>query len=307
MDFIAFGYNYKNEWWRIALTILLSVLSVFFAQLVAVLIMTVVGGINGNSVAVQEFFADTNAIPAYQKVLLSYGPMLPFLIVFLVCFIKIQSGDVRLLFTVNPRIRIIRIVHASCVMGVCILLSVFYEVVNTDTSFVFNSATFTPYLFTLLIFVPIQVVSEEILFRSYLSQILARIVKYPIIVVLLTSIIFAIIHYGDKQSAESYTVLILSIFISGVVLSVIMILDQGIELCIGIHFINNFLLMIIQRNSNAEGLFLVERESYGWENLLTDTIMYIAMLFLFTKLYHWDWRKLFQKIERPALATDEAQ
>ena len=255
--------------------------------------------------------SENNSLPAYANAFFMLSLHGFLLLSFLLFFKWLHKGNWSCLFNSFSKFRWNRIASAILLYLLVSLVSLPFfcgELEEMKATFAFNAAEFFPYVLVLLIMLPLQVTAEEVINRSYFGQMFALIFKRPIILVVLTSIIFAFAHYGDMQHAESYAVLFTAIGISGLTYAIIMILDNGIEICIGLHFISNLMTLVMYKREGLSGLFEISHEyQVGWFAVLTELVYSIIVLLVFTKFYHWDWRKLFQKIERPALATDEAQ
>lgn len=308
MDFLNNAYKYKHDWWRYALTIILSVLSTFVVPAVLAILYIIVCGVAGNVDVATETIkkVENEELVAWQGAIIMLIWHCFFLCSLLFFFVKIHKGRIISLISSFSKIRWKRIF-----IGIILYLMVYplFMLSTPDGSieYVFDAKEFVPYLVVLLLMLPIQVAAEEIFNRSYLGQMFALVCRFPIVTVLLTACIFTPLHYGDMQNTESYGVLFSSIFITGTVFAIIMILDDGIELCIGIHFINNLLYFSIYKDDGLSGIFqFVEGFKIGYSEIILDVLAYSLVLLICTKKYHWDWSRLFRKIERPEVAEQKA-
>ena len=314
MEFISQAYKYKHNWWRYVLTYVLSnAASVIVLLCVIAIFFAVCKWIDADADIATAFnpVSENNSLPAYANAFFMLSLHGFLLLSFLLFFKWLHKGNWSCLFNSFSKFRWNRIASAILLYLLVSLVSLPFfcgELEEMKATFAFNAAEFFPYVLVLLIMLPLQVTAEEVINRSYFGQMFALIFKRPIILVVLTSIIFAFAHYGDMQHAESYAVLFTAIGISGLTYAIIMVLDNGIEICIGLHFINNLISFVLLKRDGFSGLFEINPEyQSGWISVITELVYSIVILLVFTKLYHWDWRKLFQKIERPALVADEAQ
>ena len=313
MDFLSQAYLYKHDWWRYVLNVVSSVLLIVGLYVFLPSLFIVICGIFGHIEFANNIMnnAHTYLLPAWQNAVIDFLPYCFLFIGFMLSFKLVHKGKWIWLINVFSQFRWNRIGAAIVLYLLISLVSLpffFGELEEMEATFAFNAAEFFPYLLVLFLMLPIQVLAEEVIFRSYFGQMSALIFRHLIIPVVLTAMIFAFAHYGDMQHAESYAVLFTAIGISGLTYAIIMVLDNGLEICIGIHFINNLISFVMYKVDGLSGLFEISPEyQVGWFALLTKLVYSIIVLLVFTKLYHWDWRKLFQKIERPALVADEAQ
>lgn len=111
-----------------------------------------------------------------------------------------------------------------------IILSILYP-----GAYVFNPETNILFLIvSLLLIISFQSISEEIFFRGYLNQALRVKIKNPLFIILISSLIFGLFHSGSFFY-------IFSTFLLGVILSLIVLSENGLETAMGIHVINNLI------------------------------------------------------------------
>lgn len=303
MKFILQAQNYKHDWWRFLLVIGSSYVMSFIIAAIVYTLVLLLFGISGNIVFFEEIINTPAVCPfPFIEAIISFSWHCFFLIGFIIFFKLLHKGKWNCLVNSFSKFRWNRLLCAISLELLLSLLLLNNQLEQADAKFVFNVAEFLPYLLVLIVMLPIQVYTEEIFSRSYLGQMVGLVAKYPIIPIVITSIVFTLFHYGDLQYADSYVTLFSAIGILGIMYGFIMVLDDGIEICLGLHLANNLFAFVVFKESGLSGLF--ERQIYykfGWIEVLFQLIYAIIILLVFTKLYHWDWRRLFQKIERPAV------
>jgi len=102
-----------------------------------------------------------------------------------------------------------------------------------------------------LIAFPIQASFEEVFFRGYLMQGIGLVFKKPWVVLLVTSLIFAILHWWNGSTIILSLSIVSGTFIIGLMLGIIALADDGIEMAIGVHIINNIYVSVI--HSSPDG------------------------------------------------------
>lgn len=102
-----------------------------------------------------------------------------------------------------------------------------------------------------LIAFPIQASFEEVFFRGYLMQGISLVFKKPWVVLLVTSLIFAILHWWNGSTIILSLSIVSGTFIIGLMLGIIALADDGIEMAIGVHIINNIYVSVI--HSSPDG------------------------------------------------------
>ncbi len=159
-------------------------------------------------------------------------------------------------------------------------------------------------VFSLLLF-PFQIGLEEYLFRGYFMQQIGIVVKnrwFPLIV---TSVMFGLLHSGNPEVAEMGGVTMIFYIGTGLLLGVMTLMDDGLELALGFHFANNFLaatLVTAEYSAlRTDSLFkYVPQEGTAsfWDILIPILIVYPIVLFILAKKYKWNnWKeKLFGRV-----------
>lgn len=112
--------------------------------------------------------------------------------------------------------------------------------INTN----FDAGRFAVYALVSIIFIPMQSGTEEIVFRGYLNQGFAHILKNKWIAFIITSVLFAAMHLSNPEAlkgAEDGILLLTmsSYFFFGFIACLMVWMDDGLESAIGFHAANN--------------------------------------------------------------------
>ena len=148
-------------------------------------------------------------------------------------------------------------------------------------------------LMAALVLVPIQAATEEIFFRGYILQGISHWKRNRMFLVLLTSIIFTIVHIANPEPWE-YGVFayIISVFLMSLFMSLVTVLDGGLELAIGFHTMNNlwsFLILGLEKSViPTTTLYTLNLESLDAVNAIIPGIVQFTLLFgIFSWRYQW--------------------
>lgn len=183
------------------------------------------------------------------------------------------------------------------IMGAFLALAIF----SSDTiSWNFNPTTFFPLLLISLFLIPLQSTCEEVLFRGYLFQGFGHIYKRGWLTVLVTGILFGLLHSANPEvEALGYGIMFYYIG-TGIFLGLIALMDDGLELSMGYHAVNNVFAALILTNEwqafQTDALFIDHSKPvFGWDSILTLLIIQPLFLLVFSKMYKWkNWKgKLF--------------
>ena len=112
--------------------------------------------------------------------------------------------------------------------------------INTN----FDAGRFAIYALVSIIFLPMQSGTEEIVFRGYLNQGFAHVLKNKWIAFVITSVLFAAMHLSNPEAlkgAEEGILLLTmsSYFLFGFIACLMVWMDDGLESAIGFHAANN--------------------------------------------------------------------
>lgn len=159
-------------------------------------------------------------------------------------------------------------------MGVYQLIT--YLVDPTTISFTVDWQKFMVFMPVALIMVPLQSAYEEIAIRGQLMQGLIRLApRQPYLPLFLTSLIFALLHFMNNEVQEYGAWLMMAhYFTFGLVLGAFALMDEGLEMSIGIHAGNNiFSLCLVSYPGSS-----IETPALMQQNSMTASLDYLVMI-----------------------------
>jgi membrane protease YdiL (CAAX protease family) len=166
----------------------------------------------------------------------------------------------------------------------------------------FHPKEFIVLLLISLVLVPIQTTFEELLFRGFLFQWMDHFQFRGWIIILFTGGLFGLMHYNNPEIDTLGPFVICYYILTGIFLGILARMDEGLELSMGYHAINNLFAALIVTNSwqafQTDALIMdTSPPTFGWDNYLTLLIVQPLMLFVFSKKYGWKsfTEKLLQK------------
>lgn len=145
--------------------------------------------------------------------------------------------------------------------------------------------------------IPIQTSTEEYIFRGYLMQGFALLSKNRWFPLVLTSLIFGLLHIANPE-VEKFGYIILVYYIgTGFFLGVLTLMDEGIELALGFHAANNLIAALLITSDwtvfQTHSILKDNSEpSAGFDVLLPVLVIFPILLFIFSKKYKWkNWKE----------------
>jgi hypothetical protein len=161
-----------------------------------------------------------------------------------------------------------------------------------------------------LLVIPIQATVEELLFRSYYFKGLAIVFKYPLISIIICSLVFGLLHSGNPEVAKYGIMNLMPVYIgTGLLLGFLSFLDDGLELAMGYHIVNNLYGSIFFTFESSalptEALFSLNSMNITHQNIawLIGSVLFFLTLSRIYKFKGYD--SLLKKIEKPNSFNNE--
>jgi membrane protease YdiL (CAAX protease family) len=161
----------------------------------------------------------------------------------------------------------------------------------------FKLIPFLTLLVIAVLMIPIQTTVEELIFRGYLMHGFGRLTKNRWGPLLITSVIFGMLHLWNPEIDKLGIELIWYYIGTGLFLGVITLMDDGMELALGFHAANNLITALLVTASwtafQTESLLIDNSEpSLGKELFVTLLVIYPIITIIFAKKYQWKhWKK----------------
>lgn len=304
--FFIKGYSSgKNQWWMYLLGILFAFIGYVAFQAIIMIPLMSAALNNGNDLkTIMEnpnliFSPDATGINRSVLLALMMG-MFVFTLLFLWIAIRfIHKKTFRSVLTAFENIRWNRYFFA---FGIWALLLIVLTIVGYFTSpndfeVRFDMGNFLILLIVSVIFIPIQTATEEIIFRGYLMQGFGLAFKNTIIPLIITSVLFGLLH-GSNPEAKAHGLLIMMPYyiFFGAFLGMLTLLDEGLELAMGIHCANNLFssLLVCSKNSvlQTDAILYTTSENPGGEFGIWIIMAAICFFILFKKYNLSNWKLL---------------
>ncbi|MFZ2339044.1 MAG: CPBP family intramembrane glutamic endopeptidase [Bacteroidales bacterium] len=209
------------------------------------------------------------------------------------------------------RFRWDRFLKSALVWLILSALYLFVYMKADPSNFRLNNAsgTLLPLILICLALIPFQAAFEEILFRGYLMQGFAVLFRNRWVPVVLTSVLFGLMHSFNPEVDEFGFMMMMPQYITfGLIFGIVTILDDGIEAATGAHAANNIFLciMVTNKSSALQTDAMYEQMNVypmtEFAGLLITGILFVVVMKMLLK---WDsWSLLTARVEPP---QEEAQ
>ena len=228
--------------------------------------------------------------------------LIPFLFSFIGFWLiikKLHNSSLVRIATIRKKIDFNRIIFSFVLWGALVIFMVLldYSIYPDDYKWNFKLKEFLIMLPIAFLLIPIQTSLEEFIFRGYLMEGFASLLKNSWMPLIFTSLIFGLLHiYNPEVDKLGYSILIYYIG-TGLFLGVLSIMDQGIELSIGFHAANNLVTALLVTSTwtvfQTESILIdVSEPSLFFETVFSLLILYPLFLIVMSKKYNWNnWKE----------------
>ncbi len=305
MNFIQQAYKGNNEFWRWLITILV-VMSPFILNFMLYFLMPE---------AYDELINETEDFNGDKNIFLIESLILfAVLLVMLLVFVKfLHQRSIKSLITSRNKVDWKRFFYGFFSWGLISIafLSIGYFLTPEDYVWNFKAGPFFFLLAVSLILLPLQTSLEELLFRGYLMQGIGILAKNRWVPLIITSVLFGVMHILNPEVTKLGSSIMVFYIGTGFLFGIITLMDEGTELALGIHAINNIIAATLVASNWAvfqtDALFIDHSEpSLLLLMMLPVFVVYPLYLLLLSKKYGWkNWKeKLFGKIEKPIIVEE---
>jgi hypothetical protein len=308
MNHLESTFTGKNSFWRyiVMFAVVLIVSNTIGA--IPLLIATLIKSLSNPAVFTQ-LAANPNDLsviglnPNVGFVLMLF-PFIAGLIAFILLVKPLNNRTLKMTINGTGKVRWNRFFISG---GVWLILSAFYlffYLKLDPANFTLNNKTASLIILSVIsvLFIPFQAAFEEVLFRGYLMQGFAALVKNRWFPIIMTSILFGLMHAFNPEVKEfGFFTMIPQYVVFGIVFGIITILDDGIEAAMGAHTANNIFLciMVTNRSSALQTQALYEQINiHPWTEFAALVITGIVFIMILKIIFKWkDFTVLFGKVK----------
>lgn len=299
------AFKGKNNFWRYLIVILVVFIATQIGSLplgIVVASKAIVNGIEMNASNLTNF--KLLGINQNLGLMLITLPFVAGLIAFVLMFKTFHKRSILDSLTGRKKFDWNRFLFAGGVWGILMIISVFVSYfMNPDNYTIqFNVVQFLILVIISVVFISIQSAFEEVIFRGYLQQGIAVLTRTVWIPLIITSVAFGMLHYSNPEVKEFGAAIMLPQYILlGFVFGVCVIMDEGLEIAIGVHVVNNVLsaLLYTHESSVLQTPAIFKADKIDPVYSLFELIIFSSVfMFIITKKYKWrPVKKLFERVK----------
>ena len=198
-----------------------------------------------------------------------------------------------------------RILYSFMIWGTAISTLVFldYSLNPDDYQVNFKVKEFIILFIIAISLIPIQISVEEIVFRGYLMQGFGNWFNSRFMALFLSSTVFGLLHFSNPEIDALGNKFIVQYITAGFILGIIALMDDGLELSLGLHAAQNLIGVLLLTADwtvlQTESILKYTADpEMRTVDLLISLSLYLIVLIVFARKYSWtNWKeKLFSKI-----------
>ncbi|MFK5879279.1 MAG: CPBP family intramembrane metalloprotease [Flavobacteriaceae bacterium] len=304
MNYIQQAYSGKHEWWRYFVGVVIAIIGVGIFSIPHSVALLATEGIDLSQMDDMNYI-----LSLFEPNLNLIFILLPFVggIIFLFIAVKFLHKQSLIRLTTSRKKTDWKRVRFSFLFWGIVSSSMIvldYYLSPDDYLLNFQLEPFLILAVIAILLVPIQTSFEEYLFRGYLMQGLGAIAKNRWFPLLMTSVVFGLMHYANPEVEKMGMIIMVYYIGTGLFLGIMTLMDEGLELALGFHAANNlFTALLVTADWTAFQTHSVLRDTSeptaGVDILVPVLVIFPIILLVFSKKYGWsNWKeKLFGKIE----------
>ncbi len=298
-----------NQFWKYILIFLISFFGGGAIGSLPLIIIIAMKAMNRGDISIISNLGDVSNLGALgiSPNLTFFLMLLPFLVsiaILLVLIKLLHNRSYKEVINGTQKVRWNRFFFGFASWGALMAFYYVADYVINPSNFVlqFDLYSFIPLVAISLLMLPVQTSFEELAMRGYLAQGIGALTKSRWLALLIPSVFFGLLHYGNPEVKEyGFLIMMPQYILIGLVFGFVSILDDGIELAMGAHAVNNiFLSLFITHSSSAlqTAAVFCQQEINPYKELIALVLMSVIFIGFLYKKYGWNFSVLNKKIEK---------
>src|ERR1035437_803842 len=231
------------------------------------------------------------------------SPFIAGLIAFVILVKPLNNRTFRMTINGTGKIRWDRFFISAAVWLILSALYLLFYLKFDPANFTINNKTTSLIILSVIsvLLIPFQAALEEVLFRGYLMQGFAAIFRNRWFPLIMTSVLFGLLHGLNPEVKEfGFFTMMPQYIVFGLIFGIITILDDGIEAAMGAHTANNVFLCIMVTNESSAlqtNALYEQFNIHPWIEFAGLILTGIVFILILKMIFRWDKLSLlFKKI-----------
>jgi len=278
----------KNDWWRVLLTVTAVIVASIVGNLPLVGVLAMSSPVRQRGLDINNFTPDALGVDSTLFVALLLIPFVVGLLALWFCTKMLHGREPRtLLLGRASTIRWRRSGFAFLAWMVLSAASEFFSYfLNPESyAFTFSAWAFAKTFGVVALMIPLQIAFEEVFMRGYVLQQTTHYSRRPWLGLVLSTLIFGALHFQNPEVQQFGLAATAPYYLGvGFFLGLLTILDDGLELALGIHLATNVFGSVFV---NFTGSALPTHSMFQASeiNLPLMTLLFLVQAFVFFLLF----------------------
>lgn len=232
----------QNQWWRYVIAVLLILFVWLIVGSTPLLIAATAVMLDGNPLtALNPENGTLTGVPPLATFLLIMTSFVSFFLGTVIAVRLVHRRRFTSLITPAPAVSWQRIAQGFGVWFVLAAAIAAVEAVLYPERYhlTLDPGQLLPFVAAAVVLIPIQTSAEELFFRGYLLQGFGLLTRSPLVLSLLSGLLFMLPHLGNPEVAQNFWLLVAFYFSFGAYLAWVSLKDDSLELALGVHAANN--------------------------------------------------------------------
>lgn len=244
----------KNDWWRYVLTIILSLGGGIIVSLIIFTVALILYIVSLSANGPTDVLTSISGIVENPFILILMTGVLYGICgaLFYICMRFLHKRTIISLINAVSRMRWKMLLKGVGLWFLILFIFTLPDLIFNPGSYniSFDPKSYGFLLVLCLLVFPIQASLEELVFRGYLMQGFSLLTKKPWVPLLVTTLLFGLMHVANAPGNFGIAIMIDATII-GLMLGIIALGDNGIETAMGIHIANNLYVALIFNSANS--------------------------------------------------------
>jgi membrane protease YdiL (CAAX protease family) len=308
MNHLESSFAGKNSFWRyivmFAIVLIISNTIGAIPLLIALILKSVSNPAVFSQIAANPNDFSVIGLNPNAGLVMMLFPFMAGLIAFILLVKPLNNRTFKITVNGTGTIRWNRFFISAVVWLILSALYLFFYLKIDPANFTLNNKTGSLIILSAVsvLFIPFQAAFEEVLFRGYLMQGFAALVRKRWFPLIMTSIFFGLMHAFNPEVKEfGFFTMMPQYIVFGLIFGIITILDDGIEAAMGAHTANNIFLCIMVTNQPSALQTTALYEQYNihpWTEFAALILSGIIFIMILKMIFRWDsFSLLFKKIQ----------
>lgn len=307
MNFLETAFTGKNNWWRYVVMIVVTLIASNTIGSLPLIIALFTKAADDPGVITQ--FAENPGnyallgLDSFSGLIVMIFPFIAGLAAFVILVKPLNGRTFKMTLTGAGKIRWSHFFISAFVWLILSAIYLFVYLKVDPSNFTINNQTISLLLISVIaiVFIPFQAAYEEVIFRGYLMQGFATVLRYRWFPLIMTSVLFGLLHSLNPEVKEfGFFIMMPQYIVFGLIFGIVTIMDDGIEASMGAHAANNiFLVIMVTHESSAlQSPALYEQVSvHPWTEFAGLAISGVAFIIILTVIFRWkDYSVLFGRV-----------